>query len=77
MAAPAPDNPVHQAPHPADPAGRQRWARMLPIAFVTYSLAYLDRSNYSIGVAGGMKDDLGLHGATSAMICSGLLDTLR
>ena len=29
-----------------------------PIAFVTYSLAYLDRSNYSIAVAGGMKDDL-------------------
>jgi sugar phosphate permease len=68
VAAPAPDNPVHRAPHPADPAGRQRWARMLPIAFVTYSLAYLDRSNYSIGVAGGMKDDLGLHGSTSAMI---------
>ena len=34
--------------------GRQRWARVLPIAFVTYSLAYLDRSNYSIGVAAGI-----------------------
>lgn len=68
MAAPAPDSPVHHSPHPADPQGRQRWARMLPIAFVTYSLAYLDRSNYAIGVAGGMKDDLGLHGDMSALI---------
>jgi hypothetical protein len=34
--------------------GRQRWARLLPVVFITYSLAYLDRSNYSIAVAGGM-----------------------
>lgn len=38
----------------------QRWRRLIPIAFVTYSLAYLDRSNYSIGVAGGLKEDLGI-----------------
>jgi hypothetical protein len=24
---------------------RQRWGRVLPIVFITYSLAYLDRSN--------------------------------
>src|SRR4051812_43182652 len=48
--------------------GRQRWARLLPIAFVTYSLAYLDRSNFSVGIAGGMKSDLGLHGGMSALI---------
>ena len=33
--------------------GTQRWKRLLPIVFVTYSLAYLDRSNYSLAVAGG------------------------
>ncbi len=48
--------------------GRQRWARLLPVVFVTYSLAYLDRSNYSIAVAGGMKQDLGLTGSISALI---------
>lgn len=48
--------------------GRARWARLLPIAFVTYSLAYLDRSNYSIGVAGGMKGDLHLDAGVSALL---------
>jgi sugar phosphate permease len=42
--------------------------RLLPVVFVTYSLAYLDRSNYSIAVAGGMKEDLGLTGGISALI---------
>src|SRR5690348_7763617 len=35
-----------------------RWRRLLPIAFITYSFAYLDRSNYSIGAAGGLTDRL-------------------
>jgi hypothetical protein len=37
-------------------AGRysSRWARLIPIAFITYSLAYVDRANYSFGAAGGM-----------------------
>jgi sugar phosphate permease len=48
--------------------GRQRWARVLPIAFVTYSLAYLDRSNYSIGVAAGMKHDLAITGGVAALL---------
>ena len=55
------------APSPAE-LGRQRWLRLLPVAFVTYSLAYLDRSNFSIGVAGGMKEDLALTGAMSSLI---------
>lgn len=37
-----------------------RWRRLLPIAFITYSFAYLDRSNYSIGAAGGLTDRLHL-----------------
>ena len=31
----------------------RRWRRLIPIAFITYSFAYLDQSNYSIGAAGG------------------------
>jgi len=52
----------------SDPLGRQRWARLLPIVFVTYSLAYLDRSNYSVAVAGGMKGELDLTGGIAALI---------
>jgi sugar phosphate permease len=46
----------------------KRWTKLLPIAFITYSLAYLDRSNYSIAVAGGMKTDLDLTAGISALI---------
>lgn len=48
--------------------GRQRWARLIPIAFVTYSLAYLDRSNYSVAVAGGMREDLNISGGIAALL---------
>jgi sugar phosphate permease len=48
--------------------GNQRWGRVLPVAFITYSLAYLDRSNYSIGVAGGMKEDLAITGGVASLI---------
>ena len=37
-----------------------RWARLIPIAFVTYSLAYVDRANYSFGAAAGMAKDLNI-----------------
>jgi sugar phosphate permease len=48
--------------------GRQRWGRVLPIVFITYSLAYLDRSNYSIAIAGGMKEELAITGAIASLI---------
>jgi sugar phosphate permease len=46
----------------------QRWRRLVPLVFITYSLAYLDRSNYSIGVAGGLKHDLALTPSWSALL---------
>lgn len=51
---------------PALPA--RRWSRLLPVVFVTYSLAYLDRSNYSIGAAGGLARGLGITAGTSALL---------
>ncbi len=48
--------------------GTQRWSRLLPITFITYSLAYLDRSNFSIGIAGGMQQDLHISAAISALV---------
>jgi sugar phosphate permease len=49
-------------------AASQRWRRLIPLVFITYSLAYLDRSNYSIGVDGGLKDSLGLTAQWSALL---------
>lgn len=53
---------------PSGPLSSQRWRRLVPLVFVTYSLAYLDRSNYSIGIAGGLKHDLGLTPGWSALL---------
>ena len=39
---------------------KSRWYRLIPIAFITYSLAYLDRANFGFGAAGGMAKDLGV-----------------
>lgn len=49
---------------------RSRWIRLIPIAFITYSLAYLDRANYSFGVAGGMAEDLNITSAMSSLLAS-------
>jgi sugar phosphate permease len=53
---------------PIGVVGTQRWSRLLPIVFITYSLAYLDRSNFSVGVAGGMKEDLAISSGIAALI---------
>lgn len=45
-----------------------RWARLVPIAFITYSLAYVDRANYSIGSAGGLASDLNIAGQANALL---------
>ena len=39
-------------------ASASRWRRLIPVAFITYSLAYVDRANYSFGAAAGMAHDL-------------------
>src|SRR6187551_12493 len=49
---------------------RKRWYRLLPVAFITYSLAYLDRANFSFGTAGGMTDDLHITPAISSLLSS-------
>lgn len=49
---------------------KARWYRLIPIAFITYSLAYLDRANFSFGVAGGMAEDLKITAAMSSLLSS-------
>ena len=49
---------------------KSRWIRLIPIAFITYSLAYLDRANYGFGAAGGMAEDLNITAAMSSLLGS-------
>lgn len=49
---------------------KSRWYRLLPVTFITYSLAYLDRANFSFGTAGGMAGDLGITSAISSLLTS-------
>ena len=45
-----------------------RFARVLPLAFVTYGLAYFDRVNYGYGVAGGLATTLHMSEKTSSLV---------
>ena len=45
-----------------------RWYRLIPVAFITYSLAYLDRANFGFAAAGEMARDLNITKATSSLL---------
>ncbi|GIM45445.1 2-ketogluconate transporter [Collibacillus ludicampi] len=45
-----------------------RWIRLVPIVFITYSLAYLDRANYGFGAAGGMAKELHITQGVSSLL---------
>jgi sugar phosphate permease len=49
---------------------KTRWYRLIPVAFITYSLAYLDRANFGFGTAGGMAKDLHVTPSTSSLLTS-------
>lgn len=49
---------------------KQRWLRLIPIAFITYSLAYLDRANYGFGAASGLAKDLHITPGISSLLGS-------
>ncbi|MBJ9975696.1 MFS transporter [Pseudomonas sp. S75] len=46
----------------------RRWWYLIPIVFITYSLAYLDRANYGFAAASGMADDLRITPALSSLL---------
>ncbi|WP_412461867.1 MFS transporter [Pseudomonas sp. SC11] len=46
----------------------RRWWYLIPIVFITYSLAYLDRANYGFAAASGMADDLHITPALSSLL---------
>ena len=47
-----------------------RWYRVLPIVFITYSLAYLDRANFGFAAAGEMAKDLQITPSISSLLGS-------
>lgn len=47
-----------------------RWYHLIPVAFITYSLAYLDRANFGFAAAGEMAKDLHITAATSSLLGS-------
>jgi sugar phosphate permease len=49
---------------------KQRWLRLIPVAFITYSLAYLDRANFGFASAGGMAKDLHITPSVSSLLGS-------
>lgn len=49
-------------------SANQRWLRLIPVVFITYSLAYLDRANYGFGAAGGLAEDLHITESTSSLL---------
>src|SRR5580693_5568437 len=47
---------------------RRRWLIILPAVFITYSLAYLDRTNYGFGAAAGLARTLHISNSRSALL---------
>jgi len=47
-----------------------RWYRLIPVVFITYSLAYLDRANFGFGAASGMAKDLNITPSMSSLLAS-------
>jgi len=48
----------------------RRWWYLMPIVFITYSLAYLDRANYGFAAAAGMATDLHITRELNALVGS-------
>ena len=49
---------------------KKRWLFVLPAAFITYSLAYLDRANYGFGAAAGLAETLHITGSETSLLGS-------
>lgn len=49
---------------------QRRWTVLLPVIFISYSLSYLDRANFSFGAAAGMASDLHISPAQNSLLGS-------
>jgi sugar phosphate permease len=57
-------------PDPQNQLAPERWLRLMPVVFVSYSFAFVDRANYGFGAAGGMAHDLHITPGASALLGS-------
>jgi sugar phosphate permease len=56
-------------PTASDPTrAAARFGRVVPLAFITYGLAYFDRVNYASGVAGGLAKTMQMSASTSSLV---------
>ncbi len=51
-----------------DTGARSRWARLIPIIFIVYSLAFVDRANFGFGAAAGLSKTLHITGPVTALL---------
>jgi sugar phosphate permease len=63
------DNAEQDAAH-TERGLRRRWVYLMPAVFITYSLAYLDRTNYGFGAAAGLAKTLDISDARAAFLGS-------
>ncbi|QWA10303.1 MFS transporter [Sodalis ligni] len=47
---------------------KRRWLYLMPTIFITYSLSYLDKANYSFASAAGIGNDLGIDPSLASLI---------
>ncbi len=68
------DRRTNQAADPdqfaAHPDLNKRWLQIMPVVFITYSLAYVDRANYGFGAAAGLAESLHITPTQSALLGS-------
>jgi len=48
----------------------KRWYRIIPMVFITFSIAFLDRANFGFALADGMSKDLNITAAMSSLLGS-------
>ncbi|HEX4104880.1 MAG TPA: MFS transporter [Rhizomicrobium sp.] len=58
------------SPPPAGASLQRRWTVLLPVIFISYSLSYLDRANFSFGAAAGMASDLHISASQNSLLGS-------
>jgi sugar phosphate permease len=64
-----PNKQVHRLPESRKEL-RRRWIYLMPVVFITYSLAYLGRSNFGFGAAAGLAASLHITESRAAFLGS-------
>ena len=49
---------------------RKRWLRLIPMVFISFSIAFLDRANFGFALASGMAKDLNITSAMASLLGS-------